>query len=82
MTDDEERAYVLGKKAVYRRLLAECLVELGPDAPDAARLIAERAEAVAMLRRVCEDHGDNDWSDTLHLADVIEKHLYRHLESP
>jgi hypothetical protein len=24
-------------------------------------------------------HGDNDWPDDLHLADVIDKHLARHL---
>jgi len=33
-----------------------------------------------MLRMVCDDHGDNDWSNELHLADVVEKHLANHLD--
>ena len=44
-----------------------------------AALRAERLEAVAALRRICSEHGDNDWSDDLNLSDVIEKHLARHL---
>jgi hypothetical protein len=35
----------------------------------------ERADAVRELREICEDFGDNDWEDDLHLADVIGKHL-------
>ena len=34
-----------------------------------------------MLRQVCAKYGDNDWPDNLHLADVIEKHLLRNLET-
>jgi len=41
----------------------------------------ERNDAIVMLRQVCEDWGDNDWADNLHLADIIEKHLWRHLEA-
>lgn len=37
----------------------------------------EIASVRAMLRIECEDLGDNEWSDSLHLADVIEKHLAR-----
>jgi predicted secreted protein len=39
------------------------------------RLTVERREAVLALRSFCEDHGDNDWQDDLHMADVINKHL-------
>ena len=41
------------------------------------RLWAERVAAVAMLRIECAAYDDNDWPGTLHLADVIEKHLAR-----
>lgn len=47
-----------------------------------ARWVSEREQAVAILRQVCEKHGDNEWDETLHLADVVEKHLWRHLEGP
>lgn len=47
---------------------------------DTAAHVAERQEAIAKLREVCAAHGDNDWPDDLNLADVIEKHLFRHLE--
>ena len=40
----------------------------------------ERQEIVAQLRSFCEEYGDNDWPDELHLADVLEKHLYRHVD--
>lgn len=39
-------------------------------------LRVERAETVAALRRLCDYLGDNDWPDDLHLADVIEKHIW------
>lgn len=48
---------------------------VGHDAPDYARLIAEREDAIAALRSMCEDYGDNEWAETLSLADIIEKHL-------
>lgn len=41
--------------------------------------ILERQEILNQLRRVCNDFGDNDWPDDLHLGDVIEKHLAGHL---
>ena len=44
------------------------------------RLQSEREEAIATLRRVCDRFGDNDWDPWLPLADIIEKHLVRHLE--
>lgn len=39
----------------------------------------ERQEAIVILRSLCEEFGDNDWGDDLHLADIIDKHLRRHL---
>ena len=41
--------------------------------------LQEREIAIIVLRRLCAEHGDNDWPDELHLADVIEKHLANHL---
>jgi hypothetical protein len=41
------------------------------------RLRGERASAVEMLRIECAEYDDNSWPDTLHLADIIEKHLAR-----
>jgi len=38
----------------------------------------ERAEAIQVLRRVCERLGDNDWPDNLHLVDILSKHLEDH----
>jgi len=47
-----------------------------------ARQASERQEVLLKLREICGVFGDNDWSDDLHFADVLEKHLYRHLDSP
>jgi hypothetical protein len=43
------------------------------------RLRGQRLDAIAQLRSICADFGDNDWDDDLHLGDVIEKHLGKHL---
>ena len=73
--------YTRGTRHVWLSLLRQCLRELGYDkAPVPGALIVEREEAIQALRDVCEDHGDNDWTEDLHLADVIHKHLGRHLD--
>jgi hypothetical protein len=82
MTPKEETAYRDGQRSVLRRQLAAILRELGYDGPEQTEhgWIEEREAAVAKLRSVCSEHGDNEWPDELHLADVIDKHLARHLE--
>jgi hypothetical protein len=84
MTPSEEDAYELGRRAACVRLLADLLRQLGYDLADPeihrAALIREREETIAQLRDVCEEYGDNEWSEELHLGDVVEKHLYRHLQ--
>ena len=52
---------------------------LREDALDVERVLLHLEQTRATLRRVCAEYGDNDWSDDLHLSDVIEKHLERHL---
>lgn len=47
--------------------------------PPCTQLAKRLSEAREALRIVCAEFGDNDWSDDLSLADVIEKHLARHL---
>ena len=41
----------------------------------------ERAEAIQTLRHLCEQYGDLDWADDLHLADILSKHLAPYLEA-
>lgn len=81
MTEAEERAWMEGQRAAYARIMGECLPHLDGDTRDAAKWALERAAAVAALRELCRDFGDNDWPDGLHLADVIEKYLGRHLHA-
>ena len=82
MSEAEEEAYTRGSRAAWQLMLGECLKNLGYDGSETARLgwITEREAAVAALRSLCGEWGDNDWADNLHLADVIEKHLARHLD--
>lgn len=77
----KELAFIQGKRAVWTQILRECLRELGYDNPEAQQLnwILERETAIAQLRELCTEFGDNDWADEKHLGDVIEKHLGRHL---
>lgn len=77
-----EADYELGRKTGIAVILGECVRQLGITdlEADNARWVLERQATVAALRLACEDHGDNDWPDDLHLADVVEKHLVRHLD--
>jgi hypothetical protein len=78
-----EQSYLAGQRSSANRLLRMALGELGYKGTEAehAKWITEREEAIAALRGMCEDYGDNDWDERLHLADVIEKHLRRHMDS-
>ncbi len=80
MTPDEERAYESGGRMAWTQMLQLCIKNLGYEARDRAGWISEREQAVTQLRILCEEFGDNDWPDDLHLADVIEKYLGRHLK--
>ena len=78
MTPEEhDTAYTEGQAATARRVLRAIL----PDMTDgnAERWRLERGEAVAALRSICAEHGDNNWPDELHLADAINKHLGKYL---
>lgn len=80
-SNDLDRAYLDGKRAAMIELLTIIARELRDDpVGQLAALKTERLQAIQQLRDVCAEHGDNDWPDELHLADVIEKHLARHLD--
>lgn len=78
---DYETAYRQGRKSAFWSMLCKCADEAGIE--DAVTLLAkaevERSNAVDALRVVCEQFGDNDWRNEEPLADVIERHLLRHL---
>jgi hypothetical protein len=80
-TSNSELDYTQGHRAAWLAMLQKCLQELGSSDPetDKNQWLVEREQAVATLRQVCAEHGDNDWSKDLHLSDVIEKHLAQHL---
>lgn len=71
--------YENGQRELARRILGD-LLPLIPDG-DIDKWKLERMDIVAKLREICDEFGDNDWSDDLHLGDVLEKHLLRHLHS-
>jgi hypothetical protein len=85
--EDEQRQYVRGQRMAWKQMLDECLKNLEPQIGGAgtspvqrvAILTSHLEETRAMLRRVCGEHGDLDWADDLHLADVVDKHLSVHL---
>lgn len=80
-TSESEVLYQRGRRAASVSMLAKVLDDLGYEDAEATRAkwIIERERAVAALRDVCRDFGDNNWSSDLCLADVVEKHLARHL---
>lgn len=46
---------------------------------DGAKLKAELDAARQVLRGVCEEFGDLNWSDNVPLSEALELHLWRHL---
>lgn len=78
------RSYLEGRRRAYIDMLMRALEALGYKAHKAkvGLLVAEMEEAKQKLRDVCERHGDNDWREDDHLADIIEKHLGRYLDTP
>lgn len=90
MNEAESKSHMRGQRRVYREMLNLALRGLGLDAAPndlaaaqhrIAALESELSDARVQLRMLCEDFGDNDWEDDDHLADVIEKHLGKHLHS-
>ena len=79
MTEKEEQAYVNGSRASHRRMIDYCIMNLGKQDMTKEQAIEELEGARGALRSLCAEVGDNDWDDRLHLADVIDKHLGRHL---
>jgi hypothetical protein len=75
----DDKSWTAGNRAAWSRMLDECIRQLGYTDMKTAAWIAEREAAIVALRDVCDGHGDNDWDEKLHLADIIEKHLQRHL---
>ena len=84
-----ESHYIRGQRSILIQQLRNVLHELSipyesvDEAPEnlmtIARLAMEREETISALRSVCEEHGDNEWSEDLHLADVVNKHLGNYL---
>lgn len=83
MSEQEEEIWLQGERAAYSRILSVALGGIDRADPqwDKARLESEREAAIAVLRSLCEDFGDNDWEPNLYLADIIDKHLGKHLHA-
>ncbi len=81
MDEQQEQIYLRGQRSAYNNLLRFAQHELGYDTPEATAVSwqIEREEAIAALRSLCAEFGDNEWDESLHLADIIDKHLDRHL---
>jgi len=78
--DRDERKWEEGNRAAWRSLLSMAMRHLEPQDRDKAQLVAELEDVRTHLRRLCEEYGDNDWDDDLHLGDVIDKHLAPYLD--
>ncbi len=78
-----ESHYIRGQRTLLLMQLKEILTQLGYVEGDVdfskEHLIAEREETVLALRSICEENGDNDWDEDLHLADVVNNHLGKYL---
>lgn len=82
MNEEQEKIWECGNRAAWLSMLQQCFIHLGYDQPEtkSSKWVIEREMAISTLRRVCDEHGDNDWDENLNLSDIIEKHLWRNLE--
>ncbi len=76
-----EADYQRGQRQAWGTILSTATQHLGMTGRAKASLIDEREDAIAALRSLCEDFGDNEWEPTMHLADIIEKYLARPLHA-
>ncbi len=80
---EREAVWIQGNRDAKRRIVVTLMGELGTNTTDPvvalAHAVEERQGAISKLRDLCAQFGDNDWPDELHLEDVIERHLARHL---
>ncbi len=79
MNKKEEQFYIRGSRMAWRLMLGQCMKHLGYEKKKPAAWVLEREDAIAQLRDLCESFGNNDWPEELYLADIIEKHLAKHL---
>lgn len=79
-----DEAWSTGNRAAWLKMFVQCLDELGYDDLEVKRAswILERENAVATLRSLCDEFGDNDWDEELSLTDIIYHHLGAHLQAP
>lgn len=74
-----------GRETAYLDIINLCFerVSIEYDNQDPAlrmiELEKDRAAAIAALRDLCAEVGDNDWPDNLRLEDIINKHLRPYL---
>lgn len=85
ITDEQQEIYdsyyIRGQRSLLLSQLGAIVRKLQPcDEVTVAHLISERESAIQALRTICDEHGDNDWDENLHLADIINKHLGDYLE--
>lgn len=81
MDEKEEQIYGRGSRAAWLQMLQLCLQNLDMEDRSAHLWVSEREQVIAALRPLCDEFGDNEWDEHLHLADVINKHLGDHLLS-
>lgn len=80
--DAEDRAdqkWTAGNRAAWSRILTLAARELSGEERSLGAALSELEDARRALRELCDELGCNDWPDDLHIGDVIEKHLARHL---
>lgn len=77
-----DQAWSAGYRAAQVQALRAALTGLDHEGSEVehAKWIVEREETVALLRGLCATNGDNDWTNDLHLRDVIEKHLIKYFD--
>ncbi len=78
MNESQEKLYIEGEANALKQIIVHCqdkLRGLGVELKTSEQFSPERIDIIKTLRSLCEDHGDNDWAEDLHISDILDKHL-------
>lgn len=76
--EEEEKIHIEVRASALKEIIVHCqgkLRSLGVELKTDEQFSPERIDIIQTLRSLCKDHGDNDWTEDLHISDILDKHL-------
>ena len=78
MNEAQTKLYIEGETNALKEIIVNCqhkLRGLGVELKTSEQFSPERVDIIKTLRSLCDEHGNNDWDENLHISDILNKHL-------